>query len=233
MDEADFILRTLHRCTVCGFVVALSQHLLLVGLVDLALQSPSAWERMEFLTPVLGNHPFDIYLETRWYICCGFALLCSLIPWIPVLFNRSQAEIFISRALNQQYRTRAVFCICLWINVSARLIAGENWFFVSFLSSSSVASVSAFMLVESSRDSLVLAWWAMAQSIVVAVNLVFEGNFLQAGVSTFPILPAICAVRNSSRKEKRSKTSERNQSIDDTAQMVEEGEGFCGHKSNG
>ncbi|XP_058190769.1 uncharacterized protein LOC131308001 isoform X2 [Rhododendron vialii] len=161
------------------------------------------------------------------------------------------------------------------------ILAEGNWFLVGTVSSLSMASVFEFMVVASSMDSLVLARLVMAQSTVVAVILLFQGYFLQAGVSFIPFLPAIYAMHNSLDKlyhymplasvssfevgtEKRSKTGGQNQNVANTTQMAikvtntvdvsatvaekglasvedkcvvdlkyfEEGEGFCGSKSN-
>ncbi|XP_058221473.1 uncharacterized protein LOC131331503 [Rhododendron vialii] len=193
MDEADFMRQTLYRGTALGFVLMFFQ-LLLFGLDDLALCSPAARKRMDFLTPVLGAHPFDTDQPIRWYIYSGFASLCAVIAWIPVKFSPARVEKFIAKALRQQCRTHVAFCICVWIHASNRLIAGGNWFFVGSLSCASIACVFAFMVVASSRDCLVLARWVVAHSTAVAVFLVFQGYFLQAVVSIFPVLPAVYAM---------------------------------------
>lgn len=185
--------QTLYRGTALGFVMMFFQ-LLLFGLDDLALCSPAAWKRMDFLTPVLGTHPFDIDQPIRWYVYSGFASLCAVITWIPVKFSPAQVEKFISKALRQQCRTDVAFCICVWIHASARLIAGGNWFFVGSLSCASIACVFASMAVASSRDCLVLARWVVAHSAAIAIFLAFQDYFLQAGVSIFPVLPAIYAM---------------------------------------
>ncbi|XP_058190768.1 uncharacterized protein LOC131308001 isoform X1 [Rhododendron vialii] len=261
------------------FVIAFFASLF-CGLDDVASRSPAAWKRMEFLTAILGTHPFVIARVFRRSIYFVSAFLCAMTIDIT---TPSPPEIgkFISKALGQHYRTHVTFCICAWIHVSARLIAEGNWFLVGTVSSLSMASVFEFMVVASSMDSLVLARLVMAQSTVVAVILLFQGYFLQAGVSFIPFLPAIYAMHNSLDKlyhymplasvssfevgtEKRSKTGGQNQNVANTTQMAikvtntvdvsatvaekglasvedkcvvdlkyfEEGEGFCGSKSN-
>ncbi|KAF7142068.1 hypothetical protein RHSIM_Rhsim06G0209200 [Rhododendron simsii] len=142
MDEADFMRQTLYRGTALGFVVMFFQ-LLLFGFDDLALCSSTARKRMDFLTPVLGTHPFDTDQPIRWCIYSGFASLCAVIAWIP--------------------------CV-------------------------SIACVLAFMVVASSRDCLVLARWVVAHATAVSVFLVFQGYFLEAVISIFPVLPAVYAM---------------------------------------
>ncbi|KAI8533056.1 hypothetical protein RHMOL_Rhmol11G0266400 [Rhododendron molle] len=173
---------------------------LFCGLDDVASRSPAAWKRMEFLTAILD------------------------------ITTPSPPEIgkFISKALGQQYRTHVAFCICAWIHVSARLIAEGNWFLVGTVSSLSMASVFEFMVVASSMVSLVLARWVMAQATVAAVILLFQGYFLQAGVSFIPFLPAIYAMHNSlapvssfeGEEGMRSKTGGQNQNVANSTQMA-------------